>query len=309
MNQDKVQAGARYFRYGSEYEINRVDKTRVIVRTVIGGKTKTYPHSDFKIFLKDNGIELSIPPSDLKCVSDEYLDKEDIQVRGYRLNVVEAILAQTDNYSSRAGKNAVIIKGIVNKVSKKHGMKPRSISTVSRWVKTFIESNYNPSSLLPKYKLRRTKFNEQVELLIDKKIYENLISTRRVVKKILTEEVLIELENSVDSGVIPSRRTIMRRIDASDPNKILQNIHGSRKARKLSMAAGKSRHISRALECVEADGNHIDLILVDAETGEVLGRVYLTVFIDIYTRCVLSFYLTHIPFSGFTFLEAFKGAL
>lgn len=309
MNQQLVKVGARYIRDGVHYEVNHIDRTKVVVRKVVGGDAKVFAHGDFDFFLRTRGIELDIIPPDLKNISDEFIDKKNIRLRECRLKIVERILDEAQNYSSRSGENARIIKKIVKEISSEFGMRPRSFSTVAKWVKKFIESNYNPNSLLPSYKLRSSKFKDQVELLIEEKIEKSLISNKRVVKKVLAEEILMELEETLESGVLPSRRTIMRRIDASDPSKHLQNVHGVRQARKLSIAAGQSKNSFRALELVQADGNHLDILLTDEATGEVLSHVYLTLFIDLHTRCILAFHLTHSPFSGYTFLESFKGAL
>lgn len=309
MNEQLVKVGARYIRHGVHYEIYHIERIKVVVRKVIGGGEKVFTHGDFDFFLRTNGIELEYTPPDLKNISDEFIDKKNIRLRECRLKIVERVLAETQHYSSRYGKNACRIKKIVEEVSSEFGVKPISSSTVARWAKTFIASNYNPNSLLPSYKLRRSKFKDQVELLIEVKIEQSLSSDKRINKKVLAEEILMELEQTLDSSVLPSRRTLMRRIDASDPNKLLQNVHGKSQSRKLSIAAGQSKNSDRALELVQADGNHLDILLIDEATGEVLGHVYLTIFIDVHTRCILAFHLTHSPFSGYTFLEAFKGAL
>lgn len=305
----QVKVGTRYLRHGSEYEVSHIDRTRVIVKSVIEGKVKSFCHGDFDYFINSNHIELNDAPSQIKYIDDKYLEKKDIEIRNYRLEVVESLLASTLTFSSRKGKKYKDNINLINKISDKHNQKHRSISTVAKWVKRFVESNYSPNSLLPQHNIRRTKFSDETEILIEAKIEENLTSKHRIVKKVLTEEVLMDLEKSFDSIVLPSRRTIQRRIDSSDPTKIFENLHGPRKSRKFLSAAGRSKWSTRALEYVEADGNYLDVLTVDTFTGEITGRVYLTVLIDVHTRCILSFHLTHTPFSGHSFLEAFKAAL
>jgi len=55
------------------------------------------------------------------------------------------------------------------------------------------------------------------------------------------------------------------------------------------------RHGDRPFEIAHIDHTELDIMLVDSETGELLGRPWLTFMIDAFSRRVLAFYLTYEP--------------
>lgn len=86
----------------------------------------------------------------------------------------------------------------------------------------------------------------------------------------------------------PSRATIYRRIAQMDRAETLAARHGSRVAREKYEPSTGGVQVSRPLELVQIDHTKVDLFLVsDDEFRQVIGRPYLTLAIDVFSRCIV----------------------
>ena len=91
---------------------------------------------------------------------------------------------------------------------------------------------------------------------------------------------------------VPSRGTVLRRIAMLDPVRTTSAREGSDAARALKSAGGVPPEIMELLGQVQADHTPIDVIVVDERHRLPVGRPYLTVAIDVCSRCVLGMVVT-----------------
>jgi putative transposase len=91
---------------------------------------------------------------------------------------------------------------------------------------------------------------------------------------------------------IPARNTIRARIRAIDPLVAAKKRHGQDVARTLTAAAGKTPESAGPLDVVQMDHTPMDVIVVDELSREPIGRPYLTLAIDTFTRCIVGMLLT-----------------
>jgi putative transposase len=91
---------------------------------------------------------------------------------------------------------------------------------------------------------------------------------------------------------VPSRGTVLRRIAMLDPVKTVTAREGSDAARARKSAGGTPPEITRLLEQVQADHTPVDVIVVDEEHRLPVGRPYLTLAMDVCSRCVLGMVVT-----------------
>lgn len=89
----------------------------------------------------------------------------------------------------------------------------------------------------------------------------------------------------------PHRRTIEKRLDNLDLRKRALR-RGEQKIVKATTAVPGTLRASRPLEIVQIDHTKADIFVVDEETREPLGRPWLTLAMDIFSRMVTGFYLT-----------------
>lgn len=91
---------------------------------------------------------------------------------------------------------------------------------------------------------------------------------------------------------VPTRNTVTLRIASVDPVKIARSREGQGASRDLQGAGGAPPALTEPLEQVQIDHTVIDLIVVDERDRQPIGRPYLTIAIDVFTRCVLGMVVT-----------------
>lgn len=90
----------------------------------------------------------------------------------------------------------------------------------------------------------------------------------------------------------PSSQTLRRRISKLDPAKLSKRQEGS----SMTKSSGETSLVAHEpLDIVQIDHTPVDLILVDSHERKPIGRPYLTVGIDVFSRCVSGFYLSLDP--------------
>lgn len=306
----KLVIGAFYYYAGNRYEITHVSLKMVFIAKSIGGLISQFTISEFTQFLFRKHIELLLPNDRVFNIPDEALEPREVNTRNFRYDVVTEVLAKCPVYSRPNDENVI---SIISRVSKKHNVDvPPSISTVSRWIKTFNDAGQSPNSLLPKPKNHRTHFPLEIEQIIEDMIITAYEDEKSINETRLAGDILFELnkykgnqEVSIDFE-IPSLRTLRRRIHEAPVLLGLANKYGKKSAKRMLRAAGASRPVYWLLQYVEIDGHHLKVRLVDTSTGEELGVAYLTLAIDRYSRCILGYVISYVPFSSSTLLLALK---
>ncbi|HHP9729890.1 TPA: hypothetical protein ACSJ8B_003861 [Escherichia coli] len=76
------------------------------------------------------------------------------------------------------------------------------------------------------------------------------------------------------------------------PRKVIRRREGQDAARDLQGVGGEPPAVTAPLEQVQIDHTVIDLIVVDDRDRQPIGRPYLTLAIDVFTRCVLGMVVT-----------------
>lgn len=91
---------------------------------------------------------------------------------------------------------------------------------------------------------------------------------------------------------VPARNTVALRIANLDPLQTTRRREGQDASRDLQGAGGVPPPVTLPLEQVQIDHTVIDLIVVDERDRQPIGRPYLTLAIDVFTRCVLGMVVT-----------------
>lgn len=84
----------------------------------------------------------------------------------------------------------------------------------------------------------------------------------------------------------PARNTIALRIASLDPVKTIRSREGPEVSRDLQGVGGVAPAVTVPLEQVQIDHTVVDLIVVDERDRQPIGGPYLTIAIDVFTRCV-----------------------
>jgi putative transposase len=91
---------------------------------------------------------------------------------------------------------------------------------------------------------------------------------------------------------VPSRGAVERRAADLDPVRVTTSRRGPDAARRLGSAGGRVPEVDGVLEQVQIDHTVVDLVVVDARSRLPIGRPYVTVAIDVYSRCVVGLVVT-----------------
>lgn len=92
--------------------------------------------------------------------------------------------------------------------------------------------------------------------------------------------------------VVPSRGTVTRRIARLDPVSARTAREGRDSARALRSAGGVVPPISGVLQQVQIDHTVVDVVVVDEQHRRPIGRPYVTVAIDVFSRCLVGLVVT-----------------
>lgn len=184
-----------------------------------------------------------------------------------------------------------------------HGKPPHWV-TVARWKKKYLNAGQDINSLVTRTHAmgnRIRRYPKQVLQFVDEavdRIYLTL--ERKTIEDTLSHAIeMVERENKLrPDGTklpIPTRRLIRRAID-NIPMFDRDVARYERMAAAKKYRAALTKHVTkRVLERAEIDHTKLDLFVVDVKTGMPLGRPWVTVCIDSFSRCVLGIYVGFEP--------------
>lgn len=93
----------------------------------------------------------------------------------------------------------------------------------------------------------------------------------------------------------PSINTLRSRVNRLSPDYVLVKRQGERFSRRLKPLEGYVPQTQAILEVVQIDHTSVDIIVVDFHSRQPIGRPWITVAIDVYSRCIVGFCLTFEP--------------
>lgn len=94
---------------------------------------------------------------------------------------------------------------------------------------------------------------------------------------------------------VPSRKAITARVQARPAREVVAKREGHKAARERYLPAVGSLEAHWPLSLIQIDHTLVDVIVVDSETRAPIQRPWLTLAIDVCTRCVAGFHLSLAP--------------
>ncbi|BDX08081.1 Mu transposase C-terminal domain-containing protein [Planctobacterium marinum] len=190
-----------------------------------------------------------------------------------------------------------------------------SIRSIQRWHESYVRSDRNIRSLIPKSHLRgnsKSRFCDTTENYISQAVQRYLATERPSVSKCydyLTSLIYNHNNENNATCQLPSYVAFATRIKKLKPIAVVEAREGKAAAQKQFRTVGKMLEQSRVLERVEVDHTPLDLFVIDDESGIPLGRPYFTVLMDCYSRSIVGFYLGFTPPSYLSVAAALKNAI
>lgn len=104
-------------------------------------------------------------------------------------------------------------------------------------------------------------------------------------------------------------RVINRFLSQYDRYAVIKARYGERIARQTTKTFGSGSPVERPLQRVEVDNTPLDILVIDERTGLVLGRPWITVMIDKYSRMIIGYYLSFRKPSAESVLRCLRHAI
>lgn len=166
-----------------------------------------------------------------------------------------------------------------------------SPATIYRWISDF-EQTGTPRSLVPKVKERggknKSRLSEEVDLIINNAINDIYLDPQKYPIQSVYQEIS---ENCKHAGLpIPHLNTVRARIEKINQKLIVKKREG-KSVRETRGMPGKFPYGTFPLAVVQIDHTKLDILLVDNDRHEI-GRPYLTLAVDVFSRMVAGFYLS-----------------
>lgn len=191
-------------------------------------------------------------------------------------------------------KEAVCTSLMAQKAGKQLGLSQRQIYNL---IKIYRASGYELLSLIPNKTnggKGKSRIKSDLEYIIDFEIRNLYLSKQKIKSSKLVEAIRLNCFNKQLNP--PSKNTILRRLANcfSAQEVASKRLGGSAKAKYIPVK-GKFPQQQYPLQVYQIDHTKVDLIVVDELYRQPIGRPYITVIIDVYSRCIAGFCLTLEP--------------
>lgn len=269
MNKISLKIGSKVYYENKEYEISNQISTKEVL-----GKEVEFPY-EFKVLKIQN---LKSKP-DIKEIDISLFDKEEWEEANKKYEIIKSFLHDKRN-------NKKDIEIVANKYNV-------SIPTIYRWIQDYKKTG-TKSSLVPNFKNRggpkQNRLPKEYDTIIKSIIDEYYLNSQKYSIPYIYRIIQEKFHNAQLKP--PHINTIRKRI----ANLSIKDITKKRDLKKVQDThgmPGKNPRGNFPLELVQIDHTPLDLDLVDEENRESIGRAYLTLGIDVFSRMIMGFYISY----------------
>ncbi len=177
----------------------------------------------------------------------------------------------------------------VEKIAKQSN---KGTATIYRWLSTFEQ--YNTVSSLATNRENcgqkgKSRLNESVNAIINAVIDEFYLNKQQYPLSIIYMKIAEKCKNI--GADCPNINTIRNRINNIQPKLVAKHRKGM-PIRETRGMPSNFPEVKMPLDVIQIDHTKMDVIIVDEKTRESIGRPYITVAIDVFSRMIYGFYIT-----------------
>lgn len=265
-----IRSGAYVFYQNEKYEIRKLlDIDKVLAKNLTTGKIET-------LFIQDLSSEREEERpvavyEDLSQVPEHHLKKAE-----ERFKIIEPLLENRtrEKVNQRAQECNVAMSSIYN------------------WLKVY-EKTQRLTSLIYEGTnggKGKSRLPEELEAIIVSALDEYYLSEQKPTVQKTYEDIILRCRNAeIDP---PSLSTIARRVSAVDKRISIKKREGKKAVHPLHPIKGEFPDGNYPLEVIQIDHTRVDIELVDSKHREVIGRPWITLAIDVYSRMIAGFYIS-----------------
>jgi putative transposase len=260
---------------GQEYVITKaIDLSKVLAKNILSKETQVLEIRHLTPWVVKQDDKTKKQLTELTDIPDE-----EWQFARQRLKIIEPLLSGME-WGSAA----------VAKIAKNSGY---SVPTIYRWIKTYTDSGLL-SDLLPNkggWKAGKWRLNDEVEAIIKERIENYYLTDQRRSVAATTSEIQ-RLCFNAGLGK-PHWKTVKRRINAISERERYEKRYSKRAARQIfDPIEGSVPNAEWPLALVEIDHTPLPVMIVHDVTRRSIGRPYVTLSIDVYSRVIPGMELT-----------------
>ncbi|MDG4717812.1 MULTISPECIES: Mu transposase C-terminal domain-containing protein [Thalassospira] len=270
-----------------------------------------------KIIDGEASIDQKVPETmvNLKGQIEKRFDafnERDKAVARERLSYVEKVDEHLAESNLTTAINDVIKSAVTGGISL-----PPSFTAVWRWYDAWIKGGRNITALLPRHHVKGRRptclCNRSFEILQEVIEDHYLIRTPKTklsVFKLFKSRLVKENKLHPEAGRmhVPSARSIYRFLAGLNPYQVMAAQKGRKEADKVFASVGVGVGAKFPLHIVQVDHHLMDIIL-RLQSGELLGRPWLTVALDLYSRMPVGFYISFDAPSYVSVMHCLKHAI
>ncbi|MBW8190952.1 transposase family protein [Neiella marina] len=185
------------------------------------------------------------------------------------------------------------IKPVLELIEEQLEVSPPSWRTLVNWKKLYFESGKSVDSLVPKHRSKGCRqMVRDSQWLVDEAIEKKYLTKERVsiaaTYRYYKSRVIIENRSIVEGKVKPlSQRAFYQRVNSLPPYDVAVARFGKRYADREFRTVGQQIPATKPMEYVEIDHTPVPVILIDDELDVSLGRPYLTMLYDRFSKCIV----------------------
>ena len=244
---------------GQEEGTNRIEKLKI---------SEIQP---LETELDQNVVE---PPIDLSS-------EKDWQIATERFNAIKPLIANKGNGA------------LVKEISTKSG---HSVASLYRWLDSYDTTGLL-SSLIPKDNnggRGLSRLSPELDEIIKSVIEDVYLSKQRKSLSHVCKEVMIRCKNA--NVTAPHSNTIRYRLAQISEFQRIAGRFGKKMAKEqFSPKTGSFPDLDHPLSVIQIDHTKLDIIVVDETYRRPIGRPWITLAIDVYSRMVCGFYISLDP--------------
>lgn len=277
-------------------DLVKIDRNRLVIKpnAIVGYKGDNYKiinilsSKDVVIANLESARSIQVSISELSVINgDNDLNSklhqgEDISAASWQiaLDRYEIIKEIIDNSTVEA----------VKKMASEHNL---HVNTVWKWLKAYRE-NKSILALVPKkrgWTTEKTRLSPELDNIIRQAIHTKyLTSLKPSIAKTILEVKLSCFKKKIQP---PHDNTIRYRIEALNAYEVTKARYGKKAAKdKYEASAGTFPNADYPLAYVQIDHTPLDIEIVDEQYRETIGKAYLTLAIDVFSRMIVGYYLS-----------------
>lgn len=267
--------GATLWCEGQEYTVVALlDMKTVLAKSHADGGSRRLPIASLRASKQESKVEEPISLVDIPPKQWALAEK--------RFEIIKPLLARPKFYRSQAD-----VKARAEEC--KVGM-----STLYRWLDLYEATGLMSALIRPTRNDRgRSRVSPGLETIISDVIKDTYLTEQRIKATSVAEEVAARCRKL--NLKPPHINTVRNRINELPEILRVRSRHGRHAAKPYAPIQGHFPGADWPLAYVQIDHTPLDIILVDDKTRQPVGRPYITLGMDVFSRMVTGFYLSFDP--------------